>query len=291
MQFKKRALSALVTMAVTASLAVVPAVLGSTSATAAPSAPARSSITDECAQAQTALALAKASQTTAHRKVVKARKALRKAKHTHRRATIRKAKRHLKAARHRYAVRTHNERVSAARVGYACASPNSSARAAGTGMKLDMLAIATGSGAKLIDPTQLATLLNDLLPGVTGGLSQAQLDALLSGFNAGAPSLDDATVLLGSVFTPDQLTSLLGGSPDPTLVLALTQNIIGELSAMSGVPVPSTLDTTALQGIVSTVTALLGGLVTSTTGTTTGTTTGGTGTLLCVTLLGVTTCI
>jgi hypothetical protein len=297
MHMKKRTLSAILTLVVTASLAVVPALLQSTSASPAPTVPARTAVTDECANAQTSLALAKASQAAAHRKLVRARKALRAAKRTHHVVAVRKAKRHLRAAKARYVVRTHNTRVQAARVGYACAAPSSSARAAGTGMKLNILAVATGAGGKLLDPAQLQTLLVDLLGSTTAGmLSQAQLDALLAGFNAGTPSLDDATVLLGSVFSPAQLTSLLGGSPDPTLVLTLTQNLIDELTAMAGAPAAAPLDATTLQGIVSTVTGLLGTVVTTVTGTTTGTTTGGGtggtgGTLLCVTLLGITTCI
>jgi hypothetical protein len=262
--------AAAATTAVTASLALAPAVVDSASA-----APGRgASVTEECAAAQTAHALARSAQARSHRKLALARKALRKAKHSHRAPAIRKAKRHLKVAKRRYVARTHNTRVQTARVGYACSAPNSSARAAGTGMKLDLLAVATGSAGKVIDATQLAALLEDLLPGITGHLDQGQLNALLSGFNAGTPSLDSLTVLLGSDFTPDQLTALLGGSPDPALVQALVENVIGELSGLSGVPVPGTLDATALQAIVTTVTGLLGGLPT---GAATGGTTGGTG--------------
>lgn len=279
MQFTKRTYSAMVGMVVAASVAVAPALMDSASA-----APARASITQECADAQTAHALAQSGKSRSHRKLVMARKALRSAKHSHRPAKIRKAKRHLKAAKSRYVARSHNERVQAARVGYACSAPNSSARAAGTGMKLDLLAIATGQGGKLLDPTQLTSLLEGLLAGVTapGGLSQSQLDALLSGFNSGTPSLDDLTVLLGSVFTPDQLQSLLGGSPDPSLVLALATNIVNELSGLTSgaVPVPGSFSTTTPQDIINTVTGVLGPITTTVT-TTTGTTTTSGGTLLC----------
>ena len=264
MQLTRRTASAVLTMAVTASLAVGPALVQPAAADATRA--ERGSITSECANAQTAWALAKSAQASAHRTVVKDRKALRKARHTHRAATIRKAKRHLKRAKRVYAVRTHDERVQAARVGYACSAPTSSAHAAGTGMKLNLLAGATGAAGKVIDATQLAALLEQLLPGVTGQLDAGQLSALLDGFNAGALSPDAANVLLGSVFTPDQLLGLLGGSPDPTVVLALLGNIIDELSGLSGVPVPSTLDTTALQGILGTVTTLLGGLTGGATG-------------------------
>jgi hypothetical protein len=281
MHFTQRTLSALATVVVTASLAIAPALVQSASA-----APSRAAVTQECADAQTAHALARSDQSRAHRKVVKAKKAVRKAKHTHRPAKVRKAKRHLKAAKRRYAARTHNERVQAARMGYACSAPNSSARAAGTGMKMDLLAIATGQGGKLLDPSQLNAVLEGILPTVTtvpGALSAGQLSALLSGFNSGTPSLDDLTVLLGGQFTPDQLQSLLGGSPDPSLVLALTSNIVSELSGLTSgaVPVPSGLDTTALEGIVTTVTGLLSPITTTVSSTTSTTTTSGS-TLLCV---------
>lgn len=287
MHFRKRTLSAVLTLAVTASLAVVPALMESTAATAAPRPAARAGVTAECANAQTAWALARSTRAAAHRKLVRARKALRAANRTHQTTAIRKAKRQLRHAKVRYAARLHNERVQAARVGYACSAPNSSARAAGTGMKLDLLAIATGAAGKAMDLGTLTTLLNGLVPGVpdlASKLDAGQLNALLSGFNAGTPSLDSLTVLLGSVFTPDQLTALLaGGSVDPALVQMLLGNIINELSGLSGVPVPAgALDPTALQSVVTTVTGLLGGLLPATT-TTTGGTTGGTGTgVVCV---------
>ncbi|MGY2876602.1 hypothetical protein ACVW00_003792 [Marmoricola sp. URHA0025 HA25] len=274
---RKRFVSTLATVAVTAALAVAPGLLQSANARVA--SPARASVTAECAQAQTGLALARSAQADAQHRVVKARKALRKARHTHRAAAIRKAKRHLRHAKARYAARTHEVHVQEARVGYACSAPNSSARAAGTGMQLGLLSVVTGAAGKVMDLSQLTTLLESLLPGVTSQLDAGQLNGLLSGFNAGAPSLDDLTVLLGSVFSPEQLAALLGGSADPTVVLALVEHVIEELSGLSGVPVPGTLDTTALQGILGTVTGLLGGLPAGTGG-------GGGGGPLC-TLLGI----
>ena len=264
MHLKTSLVSAVATVAVTASLAVGPGLHQPT--VAAPAAPERTSVTAQCAAAQSALVSAKRSKAKAHRALVKARKALRRAKHTHSSTRIKKAKRTYARAKHRYAVRSRNVRVQNARVGYACSSPRSSAHAAGTGMKVDLLAVATGAAGKVIDPTQLTAVLEQLLPTVTSHLSSGQQNALLNGFNLGTPSLDDATVLLGSVFSTAELQSLLGGSPDPALVLTLTRNIIDELSGLSGVPVPGTLDTTALQGIVGTVTGLLGGLPAGTTG-------------------------
>jgi hypothetical protein len=251
-------------LAMGTTIAVAPGVLST--ASAAPAAPGRTSATAECAAARAALASARAGKASAHHKVVKARKALRKAKHAHRPATVRTAKKALKTWRHRYAVRSHNVHVQGARVGYACSAPNSAARASGAGIKLDLLAIATGAAGKVLDPTQLTALLDALLPGAADQLSAGQLNALLSGFNAGAPSLDDLTILLGSVFTPEQLQALLDGSADPTVVLALTEHIIGELSGLSGVPVPGTLDATALQAIVDSVTTLFAGLLDGGTG-------------------------
>jgi hypothetical protein len=140
-------------------------------------------------------------------------------------------------------------------------------------MKLDILAIATGQGGKLLDSAGLASLVDDVLPTVSGSLSGSQLSALLSGFNSGTPSLDDATILLGSAFTPAQIQALLAGTADPTVVQALVANIVSALSGLTGgaVPVPGGLDATALQTIVNNVTALLGPITTTTTssGTTT----------------------
>lgn len=257
MHVMKRAASAVVSVAVTASLAVVPAVLQP--ASAAPSGVARASVTAECTAAQDALVAAKTAKAKAKRALVKARKALRAAKRSHSAPRIKKAKRHLKHARKRYAARSHAVSVQAARVGYACSAPTSSARATGTGVDLSLLAVVTHT-ATTLDLTQLKALLDTLLPGVSSHLSDAQLQALLAGFNAGTPTLDDLTILLGSVFTPAELQSLLDGTASPTLVQALTDQIIGELSGLSGVQVPGGLDASALQNIVNSVTTLLGGL-------------------------------
>jgi hypothetical protein len=264
MQVRLRTAASIAVLAMGTTIAVAPGVLST--ATAAPAAPERTSVTAECAAARTALASARAGKAAAHHKVVKARKALHRAKQAHRPAAVRKAQKVLKKWRHRSAVRSHNVHVQAARVGYACSAPNSSARASGTGIKLDLLAIATGAAGKVLDQTQLTALLDALLPGASDQLSAGQVNALLSGFNAGAPSLDDLTILLGSVFSPEQLQALLDGSADPTVVLALTAHIIGELSGLSGVPVPGTLDASALQVIVDSVTGLFAGLLDSGTG-------------------------
>ncbi len=278
MQVRLRMATSAAILAMGTSLVLAPGALGTASAAPAPAAPERTTVTAQCAAAQAALASARASKAKAHHKVVKARKALRKARHAHRPVQVRKAKRVLKKWRHRLAVRRHNAHVQAARVGYACSAPTSAARSGGTGIELNLLAVATGAAGKVLDPTQLLALLDELLPGVSSQLDAGQLTSLLSGFNAGTPSLDDLTILLGGTFTPDQLQSLLAGSASPTVVLALTEQIIGELSGLSGVPVPGTLDTSALQTIVDSVTSLFGGLADGTGGT------GGTGGVVCTLL-------
>ena len=278
MQVRLRVASSAAILALGTTLALVPGATGA--ANAAPAAPARTTVSAQCAAAQAALASAKASRAKAHHKVVKARKALRKAKHAHRPAQVHKAKRVLKKWRHRLAVRKHNVRVQYARVGYACSAPNSAAHAGGTGVELNLLAVATGAAGKILDATQLLTLLDDLLPGVSGQLDAGQLTSLLNGFNSGTPSLDDLTILLGGSFTPEELQSLLDGTASQAVVLTLVTQIIDELSGLSGVPVPGTLDTSALQGIVDTVTGLFGGLLDA--GGTGGT--GGTGGVVCTLL-------
>jgi hypothetical protein len=75
MQLTRRTASAVLTIAVTASLAAGPALVQPASAEG--SSAARADVTSDCANAQTAWALAKAAQASAHRAVVKARTGLR----------------------------------------------------------------------------------------------------------------------------------------------------------------------------------------------------------------------
>jgi hypothetical protein len=247
MQLKNRTVSAVVSLAVGATLAVAPALLAPASATPAPSADARMTVTAECAAARTGLANAQSQKAAAHRAVVKAKKKLRKAKHSHRPARIKKAKRVLKKARHRYAVRSRAVNTQNKRVAYACAAPTSATRANATGQKIDLLVLATGTLTSLLDTTQLTALLDRLLPGVSGVLSPAQLTSLTSGFNTGPLTLDDATALLDGSFTPAQLTSILDGTASPALVLDLADHIISQLSGMAGgFPIPGSFDPTDL---------------------------------------------
>lgn len=244
-------------VAMSASLAVAPGLLAPASAGAAT--PQRTSVTSECAAAKSALAVAKYRQAQAHRKVLKARKALRKAKHSHRPVKIRKAKRVLRKARHRQLVRTYDVRLQSAHVGYACSSSTSAAHARGIGMELQFLTIATGTVDHVIDEVGLKTLLDALLPGVSSQLGTGELAALLDGFNTGGLLPADAALLLGSVFSPDELTALLDGTASPELVQRLAAQIAGELSDLvGGTPVPGTVDVTALLGTLG---GLLGGLV------------------------------
>jgi hypothetical protein len=259
MQFRKRTLSAVLTLAVTASLAVVPALMESTAATAAPSAPARASVTAECAAAQADLATAKSQKAKAKKALAKARKALRKAKHTHNAAKIKKAKRVVAKKRYRYQVRSNNVNVQNKRMAYACSAPTSATRAEQTGGQTDLLVMASGILPGLLDLTQLKALLDRIVPGVSGALSPAQLTSLLGGFNTGALSLDEATALLGGTFTPTELQALLNGAASPALVLELIQHIAGQLSGLTGgaVPVPASVDPTS---VLTTISGIFGKL-------------------------------
>lgn len=248
MQLRKRTVSGLAILAMTASLAAAPGVLRTASATPAGAGGARSSVTAECANAHAVLASARARKVKAKKAVVKAKKSLRSAKKADRPVKVRKARKVLKKAKVRRSLRTRAVRNANARVAYACAAPTSTARANGAGMKIGILGLGTGTVTQVIDLVQLNALLDRLLPGVAGLLDPAQQTALLGGFNAGDFSLEDATLLLGSTFSPEQLQSMLAGTASPELVLALAQDIVGQLSGLTGgvVPVPGSFDPTAL---------------------------------------------
>jgi hypothetical protein len=254
MQRRLRLAASTAILAVAASLTVAPGALSPASATPVA---ARASATAQCTAAKNALAAAKASQAAAHRKVVKARKAVRKAKHAHRPAKVRKAKRVLKRWQHRYAVRSQDVRVRTARVGSACAAPNSAAKATGTGTKLDLLTVAAGAVPGTLDVGQLTILLDRLLPGVTDALDAGQLTALLGGFNTGALDLSSLTTLLGGSFSQTDLQALLAGSASPTVVLALVEDIVGDLAGLGGLPVPGSIDPT---GVLTTIAGMFGTL-------------------------------
>lgn len=241
-------MSGLAIIAMTASLGAVPGVLQSATASPAGADGARSSVTAECAHAHSVLASARARQVAAKKSVAKAKKSLRSAKKAHRPVKVKKARKILKKARVRYSVRTGVVRNANARVAYACAAPTSTTRAHGTGMRIGLLGLATGTVTQVIDLVQLNALLDRLLPGVAGLLGPAQQTALLSGFNTEGLALEDADLLLGSAFSPEQLQSLLAGTAGPDLVLALAQDVLAQLSGLTGgsVPVPGSFDPTAL---------------------------------------------
>lgn len=259
MHFRKRTLSAVLTLAVTASLAVVPALMESTAATAVPSAPARASVTAECAAAQADLATAKSQKAKATKALVAARKALRAAKHSHRPARIKKAKRVVAKARYRFQVRSTNVNIQNKRMAYACSSPTSATRAEQTGGQTDLLVMATGILPDVLDLTQLKALLDRIVPGVSGALTPGQLSSLLTGFNAGPLTPAEATALLGGTFTPTELQALLSGAASPALVLELIQHIAGQLSGLTAgaVPVPGSVDPTS---VLQTISGLFGAL-------------------------------
>jgi len=259
MQLKKRAVSAVVSLAVTASLAAAPALLLPASAAQAPTADARTSVTAECAAAKSRLATAKTQKTKAARTVVKARKALGKAKKSHQAARVKKAKRVLLNARHRYAAKSGNVNTANKSMAYACSAPNSAVRANAIGQKTNLLALGAGTPTDLIGLSQLTGLLDTLLPGVSGLLSPAQLTSLLGGLNTGPLSLADATALLGGSFSPSELQSLLSGAASPAVLLELVQHIVGQLNGLTGnaLPIPGV---TNLTGVLDTIAGVFGAL-------------------------------
>lgn len=268
MQMRQRLVSALAILALAASLAVAPGLLQSATATTAPAAPERTTVTAQCAAAQSGVASAKVAKAKAKKALKKANRKLRAAKHSHRPAKIAKAKKVVKKAKRRFNLRSRHLNTQYKRMAYACSAPGSATRANATGQKVGLLVSATGALGDLITSLQLNALLDRLLPTVTGALSPAQLTSLLAGFNTQGLTLDDATALLGDSFSPTELQSILDGTAGPALVLELANHIIGQLSEMTGgaVSVPGSFDPTdLLETIAGVFGALdptqLGGLV------------------------------
>ena len=230
-----RIASSVTLAALAASLVATPDLLSPASAAPAPAAVAAAATeTAQCAAARATWTDAKAAKARAHRAVAAARHELRKARHTGKPARIHKAKKKLKRSKHRYAVRSHSARTAYRAMSYACAAPTSTTRADATGQVLDLLVLATGTLGDAIDPTQLTTLVEQLLPGVSDVLSTEQLTALLDGFNRQNLSLEDATALLGGSFSTDQLQDILGGAASPALVTDLAEFLVAQLSEMGG---------------------------------------------------------
>lgn len=252
MQLNPRSLTTRVTAAVGVlalgvGLAVVPA-LSATAGTAG----ARTATAAECSSAQAALHQAQQQKAAAHRAVVKARKALKKAKKAHhgKAAKVKKAKKVLARADKRYGTANKGVQYRTSRARYACASPTSDTSANSAGRVLGLLALANGLDITAIDASQLTTLLDKLLPGVSDELSPSQLTALLAGFNAlGGGDVDPTDLLaqLPSSFSPADIAALLAGAADPSVLEAVFSQILGQLSGLaSGFPVPGSFDPTDL---------------------------------------------
>ena len=223
-------------LALTASLVATPAVLSPASAAPARTITVAAAATESasCTAARTAWTAAKAKKAKAHAAVVRSRHALRKARHSGNPARIHRAKHRLQAAKHRYAVRTRTARGAHLAMSYACAAPTSTTRADATGQVLELLVQATGALGSVLDPSQLTTLIEQLVPGVSGLLSPEQLTALLGGVNVQDLSFDDAAALLGGSFSADQLQAILGGAAGPEVVQQLCDFLVGQLSEMAG---------------------------------------------------------
>jgi hypothetical protein len=215
----------------------------------------------ECTAARTALAQARSQQRAARLALVKARKALRKAKASHKSAKIHRAARVVKRATKRYRARIGVTHARGARMSYACAAPTSAAKANATGKKLALLALADGLPLDLIGLDQLTALLDRFLPGLSGDLTSGQLTALLDGFNAIAGAgADPADVLalLGGAFDTDEITSILGSAAGPELLGLLAENILGGLGGLGGgLPLPGDFDPTE---VLDTFAGLFGSL-------------------------------
>ncbi|RNL60429.1 hypothetical protein EFK50_19025 [Nocardioides marmoriginsengisoli] len=250
-----RAQAALCVLAVTVGLTVAPSLLVSADASSNRS----SAVSAACTSAKNALTQAKRQQKAAKASVLKARKAVKKAKHTHRPAKVRKAKKALARSNARYNTWSNAVTKRQSRVGQACAAPTSAARANGIGKQLSLLGLGSGLDLGAIDASQLTSLLNQLLPGVTTNLDAGRLTALLSGFNAGN-DLDatDALALLSGVFSPSQILALLEGTASPELLTDLAEHLVGQLSGLAGsFPIPGGFDPT---GLFQTFAGMFGGL-------------------------------
>lgn len=247
----RRAHSALCALALTAGLLFVPALSGTANAADLPPAP----IT--CSAAKTLWKKAGHLQNDARLAALKAAKRLAKAQATHQsrkqQAALKASA--VKAAKH-YRSLVAATKVRHTRMGEICAAEHSAVKAYRAGKQLALLGIANGLDLTAINPDQLTALLEDVLPGVTAQLTDGQLTALLNGFNAaGALSPTDVLGIFGDLFSVDQVTAILGGAASPEVLTSLLDSLVGQLSGLGGLPVPDSLDLTA---ILATVTGILG---------------------------------
>jgi hypothetical protein len=238
-------------LAVTAGLLLVPSLNGTANATDLPPAPI------SCSAAKALWKQAGHRQNDARLAALKAAKRLAKATASHESAKTRAELRAsaVKAAK-RYRTLVAATKVRHTRMGEICSAERSAVKAYRAGKQLALLGIANGLDLTAINADQLTALLEDVLPGVTGNLSEGQLTALLNGFNAaGTLSPNDVLGIFGDLFSADQVTAILGGVASPEVLTSLLDSLVGQLSGMGGLPVPDALDLTA---ILDTVTSILG---------------------------------
>lgn len=249
----RRVQGALVALAVTGGLTLVPGLAGTANATELPPAPMT------CAAAKAAWQHTAHQQAEARLTALKAAKRLARAKAQHqsakKQAVLRASA--VNASRH-YRTLVGWTKTRHTRMGEICSAERSAVKAYRTGKQLALLGIANGLDVTAINADQLTALIEDLLPGVTEHLTDGQLTALLNGFNAAsALSPTDALGLFDGLFSPDQITAILGGLASPELLTSLVDSVVGQLSGIGGgLPVPGELDVT---GILATLTGILGG--------------------------------
>ncbi|QIX25419.1 hypothetical protein ncot_01550 [Nocardioides sp. JQ2195] len=270
-------------------LANVPASASAAPATVAPVTVAASDVAvqivdpEGCARATANLPTAKQAVARAKAKVKAKRRALaraqraNRAKHTTRtKARVKEARRELRRAKRVLERRQAKlRRVKANKATY-CApvtEPGTPALSADQlGQLLALLTAAANGGSSLpLDPEQVTALLEGVIPGGAAALDPAMLADLLAGFGAGAldpSSLDPAVLLalLGSFgdFSPEQLASLLGETPDPAVFGALLQVFVEQFGGLAGgdLDLPEILDPALLTGLFTDVLGdLLGGLI------------------------------
>ncbi|GAA4825993.1 hypothetical protein ACFQ0K_18835 [Nocardioides caeni] len=258
-----RVLVSLTAVAVTAGLVLVPSTTTAAPAIAAAAPSAGSAPSAECTRAQSSLARARRNKVAADRAVLRAKRELRRAQRNDRPAKVTRArKRNLAAANRRRAVAArrvvHWQGVKRS----ACAQPASEPEVQ-IGQQLDLLSLLLGGGAVgTISASQLAVLLDKVLPGISGHLDPTQLAGVLTGFNAGSGlSLGQLTSLLGGGFDPGDVADLLTGSADPAAVQEFLTNIVGQLSALGGGTLPpAPLDPAQLLALTDLLAGITGNL-------------------------------
>ncbi|GAB4008587.1 hypothetical protein [Nocardioides ultimimeridianus] len=236
----------------------------------APAGPARAADSAACTNAKDAAAHALHRERVTHHRLVKAKRALKKAKHSqhHRKAKVKKARKlvHKRTRQHHRAVVA----LRHARAAQATACTNNGGGggttpdpAAGLGSLLGLLTAGLNGGSiPALDASQLTTLLDTLYPGASSSLNPDQLTAILNSFG-GASSLDPTTLtnLLAGLpgadqLDPSQLTGLLtGGSLDPSQLTALLTTLTGALGDLGATGLSNPADPSTV------ITELLGSLL------------------------------